>query len=267
MTELHRVMLADGPGLPVVFAHALGLDHRLWEAVATRWRGRRPVLAYDQRGHGASAASPEAFGMEALVADAAAVVEAWRRGPVLFVGLSLGGMVAQGLALRRPELVRGLVLAHTVARYEPAARQAWQQRCETVRKAGMPAVVETILARYLTGACRAQRPEVEQALRETLLRNDAEAYARMAEAVAAVDWLDALPTIAAPTLLIAGRHDLGAPPAALAAMHTAIPGAALHVLPEASHLGPVEQPEAFWALVDAFVEQLETTTPMAEQTA
>lgn len=257
MPDLHTVTLADGPGIPVVFAHALGLDHRMWDAMAHRWHGRRPVLAYDQRGHGASPVSSAAYGMDALVADAAALIGAWGRGPVIFVGLSLGGMVAQGLALQRPETVRGLVLAHTVARYDEAARRAWRARSDTVSREGMAAVVDTVLSRYLTAGVRAAQPAVVAAMRATLLRNEARSYAAACDAIAGVDWLDALPAVDTPTLLIAGDHDVGAPPAAMRSMQARIPGSQLVVLPEASHLGPVEQPDAFWTLIDAFVGQLE----------
>jgi 3-oxoadipate enol-lactonase len=197
------------------------------------------------------------YGMEALVADAAALIEAWGRGSVLFVGLSMGGMVAQGLALRRPDLVRGLALAHTVARYDEAARQTWGTRSDTVRREGMGAVVDTVLARYLTAKVRETQPTVVDAMHATLSSNDPQAYAAACDAIAQVDWLDALPKIDTPTLLIAGAHDIGAPPAAMKHMQARIPGSRLVVLPEASHLGPVEQPDAFWTLIDNFVDPLE----------
>jgi 3-oxoadipate enol-lactonase len=257
MLSIHTSQLADGPGLPVVLSHALGLDHRLWSQVADRWRGLRPVLAYDHRGHGQSAPfsalSSAQAGMADLLADAAAVVEGWRRGPVVFVGLSMGAMVAQGLALRRPDLVQAAVFAHSVARYDDAGRAAWRQRVSSVEQFGMAAVVDLVVARYLTGAVRMRDPALVQKLRQTLLCNDPLQYTRSCEAVAAVDWLDELAHITCPTLFVAGAQDVGAPAEVMRQMSQRIAGSKFLLLEQASHLGPLEQPDAFWLGVEQFV--------------
>jgi 3-oxoadipate enol-lactonase len=257
MTTLHTQLLADGAGTPVVLSHALGLDHRMWRYATTLWKDQRPVLAYDHRGHGRSTTAHAAFTVADLVADAAQVISQWGRGPVIFIGLSMGGMVAQGLALQEPALVKGLVLAHTVARYDVALRAAWQQRIHTVQQHGMPGVVDTVLSRYLTADVRARSPALESELRQTLLNNDAVHYANACDAIAKVDWWGGLPRIDVPTLLIAGAHDVGAPPAAMQALHGRIKASRLALLAQASHLGPLEQAPAFWAAVQSFVQSLE----------
>lgn len=258
----HAEQLADGPGLPVVLSHALGLDATLWSELATRWQGQRPVLVYDQRGHGRArrqaASPPSPYAMADLVQDAAELVQAWGRGPVVFIGLSMGGMVGQGLAIHRPACLAGLVLAHTVSRYDEAARAAWRQRVDQVRQHGMAAVIDTVLSRYLTPEIRAQNPGLEAALRQRLLGNDPAAYALACEAVAGVDWSGQVGGIACPTLVIGGARDQGVPPAALRQLHAAIPGSRFELLEQASHLGPLETPQAFWAAVETFIESLET---------
>jgi len=238
---------------PVVLAHALGLDLSMWDALASHLGATRSVLRYDQRGHGASAVPSGPYRMDDLVDDAARVIREWGRGPVVFVGLSMGGMVGQGLAIRYPELVKGVVLANTTARYPEAALAMWAQRIATVEQGGVEAIAEMAMERYFTAAFRAQQPEAAAVQRATLLRTSAAGYVAGCHAVAAVDWLEQLPRIACPTLVIAGAHDIGAPPAMAQAIAERVRGAELVTLADASHISAVEQPAAFAQVVDAFL--------------
>ncbi|MEY4908304.1 MAG: 3-oxoadipate enol-lactonase [Pseudomonadota bacterium] len=250
--DLHTAVLADGPGQPVVLSHALGLDHTMWRDWAATQAGRRPVLAYDHRGHGRSARPHGPLTVQALVDDAVTVIDAWGRGPVVWIGLSMGGMVGQGLAIQRPGRLRGLVLAHTAARYPAAARPLWAQRITAVATGGMAAVVDQVVARYLHEAFRADHPELAAALRAQLLACDPAGYTACCHAVAGVDWLDRLQDITCPTLVLAGALDLGAPPEMARAIQQRIPGARLDVFTDASHLSPWEQPQAFQHAIEAF---------------
>ncbi len=252
--DLHAMVLADGPGQPVVLGHALGLDHTMWRDWATTQAGCRPVLAYDQRGHGQSAVPVGPLAMARLADDAAALIDAWGRGPVVWIGLSMGGMVGQGLAIQYPERVRALVLAHTAARYPDAAQPIWAQRITAVQAQGMAAVVDQVVARYLHETFRADHPQAVAILRAQLLACDPVGYAACCHAVAGVDWLDALHHIACPTLVLAGALDLGATPEMARAIQQRIPGAQLEVFAQSSHLSPWEQPAAFHPAVEAFLQ-------------
>lgn len=251
--DLHAVVLADGPGRPVVLGHALGLDHTMWRDWAATQAGRRPVLAYDQRGHGASAVPDGPLAMAALADDAAALIDAWGRGPVVWIGLSMGGMVGQGLAIRHPGRVRALVLAHTAARYPEAVQPVWAQRIAAVQVGGMAAVADPVVTRYLHEAFRAEHPQAVADLRARLLACDPAGYVACCHAVAGVDWLDALHHIACPTLVLAGALDLGATPEMARAIQQRIPGARLEVFARASHLSPREQPADFHHAVETFL--------------
>ncbi len=244
---------ARGGSAPVVLSHALGLDLTMWDCVAAALGASHPVLRYDHRGHGASAAPSGPYTMDQLVDDAARLIREWGRGPVVWIGLSMGGMVGQGLAVRHPELVAKLVLANTCARYPEAGRASWAQRIATVESGGMAAAVDMIVERYFSAGFRAAEPERVAAYRALLLRNDPAGYVAACHAVANVDWLDALPGVACPTLVIAGGQDVGAPVAMSQAMVERIPGATLEVIAEAAHLSPVETPDAFMACVRGFV--------------
>ncbi len=246
----------EGHGPPVVLSHALGLDLHLWDALAARLARSHTVLRYDHRGHGESATPPGPYTLEQLTDDAARVIREWGRGPVAFVGLSMGGMVGQGLAIRHPELVRGVVLANTTARYPAAAAPTWAARIEAVEQGGMAAVADAVVERYLNADFRAAHPEEAAALRAKLLRADRSGYLACCHAVAGVDWLDGLAGVRTPALVIAGARDAGATPEMARAIAERIAGAELIVFDDASHLSVAEVPGRFHDAVSAFLGHL-----------
>ncbi len=242
--------------VPVVMSHALGMDLTMWDVLAAHLAPRHPVLRYDHRGQGGSAATTAAFGIDDLVADAARVVTEWGRGPVVFIGLSMGGLVAQGLAIRHPALVRGLVLANTAAAYPASTRAGYADRAAAVRSGGMAAVADAMVLRFNSDSGRAQQPALAAAVRAQLLRADAEGYAATCEAIAEVDWRAGLGQIACPVQVISGALDPGSTPAMGQQLSDAIPGAQHAVLAAAAHLSVLEQPAAFAAAVDGLLNRL-----------
>ena len=243
--------------VPIVLSHALGLDLHLWDDLARQLAVLgHPVLRYDHRGHGGSAVPDGPYAMTDLVDDAARLVREWGCGPVVWVGLSMGGMVGQGLAILHPELVRALVLANTSAQYPQAAKAMWAQRIATVEAQGMAGIAEMVMERYFTAAFRAAEPAAVAGFRATLLRSDAKGYAASCHAVANVDWLERLRELRCPTLVIAGAQDVGAPVAMSQAMVERIAGAELVVIDAASHLSVAEQPAAFAAHLGRFLASL-----------
>ncbi|MCM5678638.1 3-oxoadipate enol-lactonase [Schlegelella sp. S2-27] len=252
--QLH--VLRQGQGRPVVLSHALGMDVHMWDAVAPALAPDCEVLRYDHRGHGQSAAPAGPYSMDDLVDDAARLVREWGRGPVVWVGLSMGGMVGQGLAARHPELVQALVVANSTAHYPDAGRQMWAQRIATVENQGLGAIADAVMGRYFHEAFRAAHPEAEAAARATLLRTDAAGYVACCHAVSQVDWRDALPRLGCPTLVIAGEQDQGAPVAMSEALAQAVPGARLEVIAQASHISALETPDEFVRLLRGFIDSL-----------
>ncbi|MCK9687904.1 alpha/beta fold hydrolase [Scleromatobacter humisilvae] len=254
-----RVTL-QGDGAPIVLSHALGLDSAMWDDYAAHLAAGgagvpHQVLRYDHRGHGGSGSPAGPYAMDDLVDDAARVIREWGRGPVTWVGLSMGAMVGQGLAIHHPELVGRLVLANTTSQYPEAAAANWAQRIATVNERGMAAVAEMVVERYLHADFRAAEPAATDAIRQRLLRDDAAGYAASCHAVAGVDWLDRLAQVRCPTLVIAGARDAGAPPAMGEAIAARIPGATLHVIEDASHLSVLETPDEFRRVVAAFLQK------------
>ena len=251
--QLHVALQGRDDGVPVVLSHALGLDLTMWDSLAAALAPQHPLLRYDHRGHRASAVPAGPYTLDELVDDAARLVREWGHGPVVFVGLSMGGMVAQGLAIRYPDLVRGVVLANTTAVYPDAAQAAWQARIEAVEAGGMAAIAAMVVERYLHADFRAAQPAFSAALHRQVLRADAQGYVATCHAIRAVNWLPALAQVRCPTLVLSGARDVGAPPAMGQAIAERIPGAQFEVFDEASHLSVAEQPARFEAAVRGLI--------------
>jgi 3-oxoadipate enol-lactonase len=244
------------PRHTVVLSHALGCDLTMWDELANVLARDCRVIAYDHRGHGSSDAPQGPYTMAGLADDAARLLRELDTGPVVWVGLSMGGMVGQELALRHPSLVRALVLANTTSGYPEAARAVWQQRIDTVQQQGIEAIADAVMGRYFHDAFRAGKAATVARFRRRLVSTDATGYMGCCAAVGGVDTTARLGSIAVPALVIAGELDQGTPVAMAEILAQGIPNASLAVLKEASHLSAVEQPEAFDAAVSTFIDGL-----------
>lgn len=249
-------VLREGEGPIVVLSHALGCNLHMWDGVAARLARAHTVIRYDHRDHGGSAVVPGAFSVQALADDAAALIEREAAGePVHFVGLSMGGMTAQALAARRPELLKTVVIANSSAHYPDSA--PWTARVARVQADGVAAVADGAVERWVTPAWRAT-PEgaaAAAALRDVLVKTDATGYVESCKAVASIDFRESNTRIAVPTLVIAGAQDLATPPAMSEQMVAQIPGAKLATI-DAAHLSAVEKPDEFVALLIDFWRSL-----------
>jgi 3-oxoadipate enol-lactonase len=244
------------PRHTVVLSHALGCDLTMWDELANQLAADCRVIAFDHRGHGSSDAPPGRYNMADMADDAARLLRELDTGPVVWVGLSMGGMVGQELALRHPSLVGALVLANTTSRYPEAAREVWEQRIATVQEQGIDPIADAVMGRYFHDRFRTERGAVVARFRERLLTTDTTGYIGCCAAVGAIDTAARLGAIAAPTLVIAGELDQGTPVAMAQALADGIPGARLAVLKDASHLSAIEQPQAFAEAVTGFIATL-----------
>jgi len=256
---LHYTVRQARNGAPrrtIVLSHALGCDLSMWDTLANELAAENDVVAYDHRGHGQSDAPASLYTMEELAEDAARLVRELNCEPVVWIGLSMGGMVGQELAIRHPELVSGLVIANSTSAYPDEVRAAWRQRIDTVRSKGIEAIADAVMERYFHADFRQNQAASVASFRKRLVTTDAEGYVGCCNAVGTVDTTGRLPQVKAPTLVIAGALDQGAPVSMSETMANAIPGAQLVVLDDASHLAVAEQPKAFSQAVSEFLARL-----------
>ena len=240
----------------VVLSHALGCDMDMWDGLANQLALDCRVICYDHRGHGGSEAPPGPYTMAELADDAARLLGELDTGPVVWVGLSMGGMVGQELALRHPGLAAALVVANSTSGYPEAARTMWRERIAKVEAEGVEAIADAVMGRYFDDAFRSANPATVARFRRRVASTDAVGYAACCAAVGGVDTSGRLAGIAVPTLVIAGERDAGTPPAMSEAIAQSVPGARLAVILDATHLSAIEQPARFNGLVRDFIAGL-----------
>ncbi|MGN8060481.1 3-oxoadipate enol-lactonase [Ralstonia sp. 22111] len=246
----YRTDGTDGPW--VVLAHALGVDHQLWDSIAQRLASRHRVLRYDARGHGKTSAPHGAYTLFQLADDVAGLLDALSIEQAHFVGLSMGGMVGQVLGVRHPHRLLSLTLCDTVSYTPVSAHAMWDERIGQVEAHGMSGIVEATIQRWLTTPFREAHPDVVERIRSLLRATPPHGYVGTCLAIKALDTRSSLARIACPTLVITGEQDTGAPVEAAREIASHIPDARLKVISDAAHLAPIEQEEAFLADLDEF---------------
>lgn len=246
--HMHFKVDGDDDAPTVLWANSLGTDLRMWDAVVARLPGWRH-LRFDKRGHGLSATPAGEWDVTDLAGDAAALINHLGVDATVVGGCSVGGMIAQAVALAHPGRVRALILSNTAARIGTA--EMWQARRQAVDEGGMAALADAILERWFAPAFR-QSPKAAP-WSVMLRRCDPVGYSATCGALSRADFRTEVGRIAAPTLMIAGTADQATPPSLVAETAAMIPGAQLVTLDGSGHIPAIDAPDAFAASVTGFI--------------
>ena len=235
----------DGP--VVLLAPSLGTTLALWDDLAEKLSERYRVIRFDTRGHGASPVPPGPYTMSELAGDVLALADSLDVGRFALVGISLGGAIAQTLALEHPDRLTALVLCSTGPSFgEP---ETWRERAARVRAEGTGFLVETTRDRWFTAELRESRPQVVRRVMAMLAGTSPVGYAGCCDALASYDVTGRLGEISAPTRVVAGTEDPVSPPEVTRALAEAIPHADLVMIEGAAHIANLARPEEFDAAV------------------
>ena len=245
---------ANGP--MVTMSHSLATDLSMWDPQAKALAARYRVLRYDTRGHGGTDAPAGAYTLSQLADDARALLKALGIARTHWIGLSMGGMIGQTLALASPTLFLSLSLCDTSSRVPAEMKSAWADRIKTAETQGMEPLVEPTIGRWFTAPFRERHQDVVEPVRKMIRNTKPQGYAGCCHAIAALDLTDRLPSIKIPTVVIVGEEDQGTPVAASQAIQSRIAGAELHILKSAAHLSNLEQPEAFNGALTSFLSRV-----------
>ena len=229
---------ADAP--VVVLGNSLGTTREVWAPQAAVLGERFRLLRFEHRGHGGSPAPPGPYTVGELAADVIRLLDGFGVQTASYCGISLGGMIGMWLAAHAPERIDALGLCCTSACLPPAG--FWTGRAAQARTGGMASLAEQVVGRWFTPAFRARDPATVTGFVTTLEGVDPQGYAGCCEAIAAMDLRPLLPSVTAPTLVIAGAEDPATPPSHGAQIASAVGGSRLRVIRGGSHLANVSQP-------------------------
>ena len=231
---------AERPAL--LFANSLGSDLRIWDEVAARLAGHCYSIRYDLRGHGLSEAPAPPYAAADLAGDAVAILDRLNIRRAIVCGVSVGGLIAQAVALHYPERVRALVLCDTGAKI--ATPEAWQQRIDKVRADGVDSLVSMTMERWFSAGFRARCAADVRGYSLMLRQSSADGYMGICAALRDSDFRPAVAQIKQPTLVLCGPEDIATPPDLGRELAGLIPGAQFSLIENAAHLPCVEQPDA-----------------------
>jgi 3-oxoadipate enol-lactonase len=252
---LHYRIDGDPNGAPVVFANSLGTDFRLWDKIMPLLPGGLRILRFDKRGHGLSSCPAGDYRIDELVDDCAQLLRALEFTDCLFVGLSIGGLIAQGMAARHGDLLRAMVISNTGARI--GTPEMWQQRIELMRSGGIEALADMILERWFSSNFRQQQRDQVLGWRNMLTRTPLQGYAGCCAAIAASDFRQSNAGLTLPTLAIAGSEDGSTPPELVRDTAASIAGSRFELINGVGHFPCVEQPEIYARLLGDFMREID----------
>jgi 3-oxoadipate enol-lactonase len=238
----------------IVLSHSLASSLVMWNPQMDALNPHFQVLRYDIRGHGKSDVTPSPYTLELLAEDVIGLLDALDIDRVHFVGLSIGGMIGQSLALNHIHRLRSLALCDSASVIPQEAQPIWQERINKTLSKGMEAQVDETMERWFTPSFFKQSSPMLEIIRKQILTTPVLGYIGCAEAIRKLNYLDQLSKIKIPTLIMVGEDDPGTPVSASEAMHKRLSNSKLVILPSARHLSNIEQAEAFNATLLKFLK-------------
>jgi 3-oxoadipate enol-lactonase len=252
-TLLHYRLVGPEGAPALAFVNSLGTDARIWDDVIATLSAHYRCLSYDKRGHGLSDAPAGDYRLDDHLDDLEGLLDHVGINRAVMVGVSIGGVISEGFALRAPQRVAGLVLCCTAPRMGDPAM--WATRIETARSKGLAPMVDAIMERWFSPGFRKDRPVELAGWRNLFLRTDPQGYANTCATLRDTDLSASIAAITAPTLIVAGDADLAAP-LELVRNGLAIPGARLEVIEGVGHLPSLEQPVILTGLIQHFLKEV-----------
>jgi 3-oxoadipate enol-lactonase len=236
----------------LIFINSLGSDFRIWDDVVASLGNRFNIVLHDKSGHGLSSQRAAASTIAAYASDLEALLVHLNLSQVYVCGISVGGLIAQSLYHKRPDLVRGLILSNTGLKIGNA--EMWGTRIAAIQTGGIASISDGILERWFAPQFRNGRPTELALYKNMLERTPQSGYLACCEAIRDADFTALASQIAAPVLCIAGEHDGSTPPALVESMAMHIPKARYELISGVAHLPCIEYPELYTTLVSNFVD-------------
>ncbi|NAW51895.1 alpha/beta fold hydrolase [Elizabethkingia argentiflava] len=239
----HYEFLDFGKSKTIIFSHSLGADYSMWEWVVQIIKSDFNIVLYDIRGQGKSTNSQKQITIEDLAKDVIQLLKSLCIDtPIIFCGLSMGGLIGQYLSLHYAEYFDSLILANTAAKI--GNEEAWNTRIQEVSTRGMCSVLEQTAQRWFTSKFRETQDAEVSLILQRYQNSPVEGYCANCAAIRDVDFRYVLNKITLPTLIIAGREDIVTTVDDALFLQQNIKNSKLQIL-EAAHLSAVEAAAEF----------------------
>ncbi|MFF3714218.1 alpha/beta fold hydrolase [Streptomyces phaeochromogenes] len=241
--------------VPLVLIHGHPFDRTMWAPQVAAFSPDRRVIAPDLRGYGRSPVVPGLTPLATFAEDIAALLDDLGVREFALAGLSMGGQIVMECYRQFPERVRALVLADTFPAAEtPAGRKSRNDMADRLLREGMRPYADEVLHRMVAPYAH---PDVAAHVHRMMTSTSPEgAAAALRGRAERPDYRELLTRVTVPTLVVVGEDDEYTPVADARAMHTAIPGSTLQVVPRAAHMPNLEQPEQFNAALAALLRRI-----------
>ena len=241
----------QGHGPVLVLLHPIGVDRTWWCDYMREWQSSYDVITVDLRGHGESSPIDAPISLSDHASDVAFVLGREGVASAHVIGVSMGGMVAQRMAIEVPYRVASLTLCATAGGFPDAIRPRILARGDVNRAGSMSEVVDDTIARWFRAD--SPRPDLVERCRARLLADDWYSWSANWAAISQLDNLAALHAVAVPTLVVAGEADASIAPASSKLIADAIPAAKFVSVPCAAHFGAFDMRESFAPIFDEFL--------------
>lgn len=251
----------EGEGDPVVMIHGLGGTSNVWTPLLPAF-SRHKRIRFDLPGSGRSARFEGALSVELFVEKTLLVMEKAGVRSAHVVAHSMGTIVAAHLAAAEPSRVLSLALFGPLLAPPDQARTAIRGRAVKAREGDMQPIADALVQGSTSSETKQRRPAAVAFVRESLMRQDPDGYARSCEALAGMQAADTA-RIACPALLVTGDEDAVAPPSSVRAMADRIKGSRVEVLRGCGHWTPVEKPEECISILHRFYSRGSATWQMS----
>ncbi|MBE7636796.1 3-oxoadipate enol-lactonase [Sneathiella sp. P13V-1] len=251
---LHYRLTSLGENKPVmVFSNSLGTDFRIWDELVAAFGHDYQVLCYDKRGHGLSETGEAPYQLEDHSSDLAALMDHLGLAEAVAVGLSVGGMIVQDLAAKRPDLVKLLVLCDTA--HKIGTEEMWQERISQLEEGGLGPMVDPIMERWFTADFRRADNPLYVGCVQMLSRQGFEGYVGTCHALRDADLTGSSAKLQMPTLCLVGDQDGSTPPEMVKETADLIPNSSFAIIEKAGHIPCVEQPASQIKVMNEFLQQ------------
>jgi 3-oxoadipate enol-lactonase len=238
---IHYQYLDNQQDRTFVFINSLGTDFRIWDGVVDVLQNYGNVLRYDKAGHGLSSNAEKSYQISNYAADLLGIMDYLKIEKAVIVGLSIGGIIAQYLAIHKPERIEKLILSNTAPKVGTV--DSWNTRINIVKNKGIASIADTVMNVWFSKSFHKNQSDQLNGYKMMLSNSNVEGYLKACEALKMNDLTAEIHKINLPTLCIAGTVDGSTPPELVKTMADNIPNVKYILIDGVGHIPCVEVPE------------------------